>query len=125
MKLFSKRSFCHIIHISKNNVTACVICRNFNISKSSLPTNHISSFPSRSLSFMEVFLGTKGRGSEPVCYTLYSNKCSFAKFVVEIDGVHCDVFICVYMCVYVALCPYPPHHSSTLTSPYSGFMSCF
>lgn len=111
----------------KNNVTACVICRNFNISKSSLPTNRISSFPSRSLSFMEVFLGTEGRGWEPVCYTFYSNKCSFTKSVVETDGVHCDVFICVYMLhfAHIHLITTPSHLSFTLTSPCSGFMSCF
>lgn len=114
-------------HLKKNNVTACVICRNFNIFKSSLPTNHISSFPSRSLSFMEVFLGTEGRGWELVCYTFYSNKCSFTKSVVETDGVHCDVFMCVYMLHFarIHLITTPSHLSFTLTSPCSGFMSCF
>lgn len=41
-----------------------VIYRDFNIPKSSLLVNHIFSFPSRSLSFMEVFLGTEGGGDK-------------------------------------------------------------
>lgn len=116
----------------KNNVTVYVIYRNFNILKSSLPLNSISLFPSRSLSFTEVFLGTKGGrkggGWEAVCYTLYSNKCSFTEFVVNIesDGTHCNVF--VYVCMlYFAHIPLITHSLLSsllpLTSPHSGFIS--
>lgn len=42
----------------------CVIYRDLNITTSLLPINRSFSFPSRSFSFMEVFLGTEGGGGK-------------------------------------------------------------